>query len=154
MRPAREVGARPAPGRPAHRRPPDGAAARSPELIRWHLEGAPAEVESPDSAALTASLRWTELRADAAEDGLRVTVVLAGALPPNTPARMTRLLTTMAASPMGMAVGADDWMRPTDEAWSQEGDQWRGAFVIPWRGLRALVSLATGTVEAPGRREL
>lgn len=125
-----------------------------PELIRWHLEGAPAEVESPDSAALTASLRWTELRADAADDGLRVTVVLAGALPRNTPARMTRLLTTMAASPMGLAVGADDWMRPTDEAWSLEGDQWRGAFLIPWRGLRALVSLATGAVEGPGRREL
>jgi hypothetical protein len=125
-----------------------------PELIRWHLEGAPAEVEGPESAALTASLRWTELRADPSPDGLQVTVVLAGPLPANTPARMTRLLTAMAASPVGAAVGADDWMRPTDSAWSHEGEEWRGAFVIPWRGLRALVSLARGAVDAPQRREL
>ncbi len=131
-----------------------GGAPDPPELIRWHLEGAPAEVEGPESAALTASLRWTELRADPSADGLQVTVVLAGPLPANTPARMTRLLTAMAASPIGAAVGADDWMRPTDSAWSHEGEEWRGAFVIPWRGLRALVSLARGAVDAPQRREL
>lgn len=124
-----------------------------PELIRWHLEGAPVEVENPEAAALTASLRWTELRADPTEGGLRVTIVLAGALPTNTPSRMTRLLTAMAASPMGAAVGADDWVHPTDAAWSQQGDEWSGSFVIPWRGLRALVSLARGAVDPPDRRE-
>jgi hypothetical protein len=120
-----------------------------PELIRWHLDGAPSEVSAPDDAALTATLRWTELRADATADGLRVTIVLAGPLPSNTPARMTRLLSTVAASPLGGALGADDWLHPTDDAWSREGDEWRGAFVVPWRGLRALVAFARGSVEAP-----
>lgn len=125
-----------------------------PDMIRWHIEGAPAGVEGAQSAALTATLRWTELRADPAEDGLRVTVVLAGPLPADTPTRMTRLFTAVAASPTGAAMGADDWLRPTDAAWSRHGDQWRGAFVIPWRGLRAIVSLARGTVEAPEPRAL
>ena len=125
-----------------------------PELIIWHREGAPSEAASPESAALTASLRWTELRAEAVADGLRVTVVLAGSLPTNTPTRMTQLLTAMAASPIGAAVGADDWMHPTTLAWTQQRDEWHGEFVIPWRGLRALVALARGSVEAPNRREL
>ena len=125
-----------------------------PELIVWHREGAPAEAASPESAALTASLRWTELRADPIANGLRVTLVLAGPLPTNTPTRMTQLLTAMAASPLGAAVGADDWMHPTDSAWIRQRDEWHGEFVIPWRGLRALVALARGSVEAPNRREL
>jgi hypothetical protein len=132
---------------------PAGGEPDPAEMVRWHVQGAPAEVESPEAAALTTTLRWTELRADPAADGLRVTVVLAGPLPANTPARMTRLLVAMAASPLGAAVGADDWLHPTDGAWGHAGDEWRGEFVIPWRGLRALVGLARGAVEAPNRRE-
>ncbi|MDO9020398.1 MAG: hypothetical protein Q8S73_06655 [Deltaproteobacteria bacterium] len=132
---------------------PSGGEPDPAEMVRWHIEGAPTEVESPEAAALTTTLRWTELRADPAADGLRVTIVLAGPLPTNTPARMTRLLLAMAASPLGAAVGADDWLHPTDAAWSHAGDEWRGGFVIPWRGLRALVGLARGAVEAPDRRE-
>lgn len=132
---------------------PGGGEPDPPEMVRWHVEGAPTGVEGPEAAALTTSLRWTELRADPTADGLRVTVVLAGPLPTNTPTRMTRLLVAVAASPLGVAVGADDWLRPTDAAWGHAGDEWRGEFVIPWRGLRALVGLARGAVEAPNRRE-
>ncbi|MDB4931087.1 MAG: hypothetical protein JWM10_3571, partial [Myxococcaceae bacterium] len=133
---------------------PAGGEAEPAELIRWHIEGAPEELDDTTTAALTASLRWTELRADAVAEGVRVTLVLAGPLPANTPARMTRLLDAVSLSPMGGAVGADDWLHAEAATWSHEGETWRGALVIPWRGLRALVSLARGTVGSPTRQEL
>lgn len=125
-----------------------------PELLRWHLEGAPAGVDGPDSAALTATLWWTELRADAVTEGLRVTIVLAGPLPGDTPDRVSRVLTALSASALGTAVGADDWLHPASVAWVDAGDEWRGDLVVPWRGLRAIVALARGTVESPHRPEL
>ncbi len=125
-----------------------------PEMIRWHVEGAPTElgVTAPD--ALTASLRWFELRADPDTDGLRVVVVMAGPLPDDTPTRMTRMLTEMAASGVGRAIGADEWLTPTTSQWSREGDAWRGTVVVPWRGLRAFASLTAGAVVVPTRQEL
>lgn len=131
-----------------------GGEADPPEMIRWHVEGAPStELGAAAPDALTASLRWFELRADPDAEGLRVNVLLAGPLPADTPARMTRFLSEMAASDVGRAVGADDWLAPTESQWTREGDTWRGTVLVPWRGLRAFASLSAGSVVAPNRQE-
>lgn len=124
-----------------------------PEMIRWHFAGAPVEADAPGAAALTTTMRWCELRADPDADGLRVTLVLAGPLPSDTPARVTRLLREFATSPIGDAVGADDWLRADDARWEHEGEEWRGTLGVPWRGLRALTTLARGAIVAPGRHD-
>lgn len=125
------------------------------EMIRWHVEGAPtAELGAATPDALTASMRWFELRADPAPDGLSVTVLLVGPLPADTPARMTRFLSEMAVSGVGRAIGADDWLAPAESQWSREGETWRATLTVPWRGLRAFASLSAGSIAVPTRPEL
>ncbi len=121
------------------------------EPLRWHVNGAPASVTDAAGAAITASLRWFELRATPTPEGLRTDVVLDGPLPADTPARVARFLETVVASPLGASVGADEWLAPGSVTWERRDGQWWGRATLPWRGLRALADLGRGRIDVRDR---
>jgi hypothetical protein len=133
--------------------PPAAAGEASSEeaLARWHGAASPAALRGRAPEALLEGVRDVDLAAALADDGVRVTLRLGGAIPPDAERRTRRAIAALVDEPIGHAVGAAQWLRDERVSVAVEPGGLRLEAVAPWAALEALADVLRGRVgAAPG----